>query len=318
MNAIINEITSRLESQLLNSQCYDDVYRKFKHNFAFGEVLILFSDLNEDQVVEWVSPEMEKWRIERAPMSLYAKIMILVLLNISIPSVYLSHVCKMLNYYGNYDVVISILQNKDLSCSSNFYRLQKHLVKALKRLGSYRDALCECRKAINHAIAESNEIEIFFFLMLYAKLCDDYHPKKGMHIFYHEKAFLRIQRVTISKLSSEKRRHAKRTPEICMDSYAKVLCETNQDAGIKLYKNMFKLHQKKDDTRIRLEANYYISQLQMLINTFTFQNYGKITRYLSMFEEITDQSLHIYGNEIAYAVRICQYVTLCRKLLITI
>ncbi len=264
--------------------------------------------MNEIDIYLWLK-ERELWTLERPSLLLYAKLLTSVNFFSNLPEKILFDALKAMNYYGNYSDVIKIAKNKKKSISEeNYFKLIKHLGKAYKSLGYHEEAINLYREAIEVAIKKKDELLIAFFLVLTAKLFDDYQQKKGMHMFYHKLAYGRLK----NNMEIKTKENYSKIFSICADCYSKSIYKENPKLSNEIYKKIFKEFTLNSEQYIRIKLNHLITQIENQLDKF---NTKKCKTILKKFKIIDDyiKIVEDNKNDRACAIRNIQKYKLYRK-----
>jgi len=279
-------------------------------------ITLLPDDFIYDEVLDkWVRNNLNYWELERPPIDLYAKLLVLARYSEYLPEEIFLYILKAMNYFGNYESVINLsLKRIDNVAYGDLLSLCKHLCKAYKSLGMHDKALACYKdvitKDILHSADENNKILI---LVLLGKLYSDYHQKKGLYSTHIEIAYNRLN-------LDDSLDYRKAIPRLTADCYAKIILVDNQKLGESIYKRILASFEADSDRgqmerKCRIELNYETALLNLLIDKYDIDSSYDDT--MSKLEKLNENIgiLDIeFQNERAFAIRKVQIATLFRKL----
>lgn len=258
---------------------------------------------------------------ERPPLDYYCRL--LTVFGLGLPLAFDSAwaLMKAANYYGDSQLVLDLATRlRPDPADDRVFSVLKETAKAHKNSGGfteaqqcYRDALSFCEKGRDDTV-------IAYFLMLFAKLCNDYQQKLGWHLALHEIALRRLERaaedgaVAAGRLAAEKRA---RWLQICRDSYAKAVYRERPNEAEDLFHQVLSLPWLGEELRLRIEARHIEARMLHLYTGSERQSRDLMQEadgYLRRFREIRDRLIEC-GNIRASTVRRVQFLKLTREAL---
>lgn len=295
----LNLVANSLYTHLHEVEVYSDVYKTIEYK--------LISDIEKQEILSWLYYDRKKWKTECPPLTLYAKYLAIALTIKPIPQEILHDMFKAFIFYGSYDLVINISSEDIMNFSD--YKLMKYIAKAYKSMGKYKEALEIYRNTLNVAYENSDKKMIALFLVLLGKLYDDYHQKKGMHLFYHKTAYEIVDNV-------ENQNFNDRNWKICAECYAKADYKNNTVACSNIYKCL--ILGDESELLIRYKLNYWVLLINDLIFCYASNKINEIADILNEMEIEIQKLRSIFKNERVYAIRSIQRYSLVRKVILKI
>ncbi len=224
-------------------------------------------DMDFDVTDRWLEPESYDWYYEKPPLLWYSSALAVYFHCIKISAQTRLRLMSAANYYGDFDLVIQLASTEDTITHNieSFYRITQQKAKALKNKGDFNKARSVLRNLLSKAYLERKEAHIAYFLMLYAKLCNDYQQRMGWYFAFHEISYNRMSAIYRNS-SQQDKRAIKRWLEVCSDSYAKAVYQDDNSIGEKLYQKLLKNNKGHNDAYVRIKAHLHEARILRIID----------------------------------------------------
>jgi hypothetical protein len=223
-------------------------------------------DLDYDIIDRWLDPVSYEWYYEKPPLFWYASALAAYFHCKNISFKTRLRLMRAANYYGDFDLVIQLASfcNGNANNAEAFFKIAQQEAKAFKNKGDFNKARVILRSLLSKSYLEKKEAHIAYFLMLYAKLCNDYQQRMGWHIAFHEISYNRM-RAIFDKSSEQYRRAIRRWIEVCLDSYAKAIYHNDYKMGEKLYQKLLDNNKSHNDAYVRIRAHLLEARILKII-----------------------------------------------------
>ncbi|MBF0294767.1 MAG: HAMP domain-containing histidine kinase [Magnetococcales bacterium] len=229
-----------------------------------------------------------------------------------LPLKYLTQICNVMDYYGLFFLSIEIAEKHVDQFSigtEERFQLLKIIAKSYKNDSKFEEARKWYRQAIQEAHDCGNKFYIDYFLLLFAKLCNDFQQRQGWYITYHKIAYQRFAK----NAKFEKKPDPFNTwRSICVDSYSKALYNYFPKIAERNFRQLLNDPDLPASRESRIKSHLYSCRIIKQIMTDRSLNEAVIYKNLSNFKKVVD-SLRPEWNRLAYSVRLVQYFELVRN-----
>ncbi|MBV9879401.1 MAG: hypothetical protein JO180_02850 [Gemmatirosa sp.] len=217
------------------------------------------------------------------------------------------------NYYGDTQLVLSVIAEHRATAREFEFDLAKEEAKALKNVGDFEGAR-ECFVRMMRATRQTgDETGLAYALLLYAKLCADYQQRQGWYAEFHG---IGLKRLQAASARDDAARHGRRLAvwhRIAEDSFARAVYAERPDDGERRFQALLGEHQTVDDALVRIRAHLHESRIADAIGVGP----DEVPRHdvdaeLLAFSEVVRMSLDL-GNVRAWNVRQVQLLELSRR-----
>lgn len=280
----INELIEQVE---LEKQSFSDDY------FNYTLKLLSFQERPE---LEWIS-----------------KATILFFHSTNYPINLISILLQSCTYFGFHEIISNILvkipPNLPFEHQCDIY---KHHAKYLKNIGDLKKAQAIYRKAIIYSDQNKREDYTAFFIMLYAKLCQDHLQRVGIYVAFHDIAYKRLQKcLKQDNIFSIKRNKLNLWINISKDAYAKAIYTNSPKKADKIFSSISIEDLSNNERKYRIKFR----QLECKINYILEdeKKYKKIPKLISDYFDCIS-AFEIQGNIKAIYIRNIRFVRLLRKI----
>ena len=265
----------------------------------------------EEEIESLLNPIHYGWLFEKPPINWYATCLAIYFHRYPIS---ISSRCRLMraaNYYGDSELVAELAYDKPLEAMQNIktisYELDKQKAKGFKNVGDFANARKVYLDVIEKAIRDGAKDYLAYFLMLYAKLCDDYQQRQAWYFALHKIAHDRLKNIP----GSDSR--LKRWQEISAESLARLNFSRDPEGSEKLFSKLMKEHNKIDDGYVRMHAHYYYNRILYRINSIETNELRILEKDLNFFAETIGYAKYLH-NVRAVNVRQAQLIMLSRKI----
>jgi hypothetical protein len=306
------ELSLQIEIIFKRCSSYSEGYKEIKEHV--NKLCVEKIHVSDTLVKSRLIATYNNWKNEKPPLGWYCLCLSYYFYCDDLPVDVLIMLMRASNYYGNYEHVEEIYNSEsveklDIKRRSEYL---KQVAKAFKNMGMFVESQRVYREILGITSGKYRNTYHTYYLMLYAKLCNDYQQRQAFYIALHKISYDRIK-----KYNDEKRVSGipKVWEYISKDSYAKSIFNEDSVLSMILYGDLLSLGDIKIDSLVRIKAHYYELKIISLISKGKDEyEYGKVLQYYADFKEIFND-LRESDNVRANNVRQIQYLRITRLII---
>ena len=309
----IRRLSYIIQDKLISADSFDEGYDNILR--YINENNIIISCIFDNRINQELNISHYEWRSEKPPLNWYSLCLTCYFIFKIMPFDKLILLMKSANYYGNYRLVIDIFKNdkKIRQPVKDQCRYYKEVAKAYKNMGRFEDSRIIYREILDLTFQEHKNTYHSYYLMLYAKLCNDYQQRQALYIGLHKIAYSRIRqhnkRCNINKRFDN-------WEYISKDSYAKSIFFEDRELSTKYYNELLSCDVISQDSLIRIKSHFYELSILRIIKggCFSMSDTEMVLLNYNNYKTLLDD-IKVRDNDRASNVRNIQYLRLSRSII---